>query len=73
MAGRDKGEETMKVKCIDTSTNYLMVGKVYEVDRVQGDFYFLHGIPGSWFTRRFVVVPDNACEQCGEVHPEVKK
>jgi ribosomal protein S27AE len=47
----------------------LKLGFIYEVKNNDGDEYQLVGVPWSWSYKRFVIIPDDACPQCGERHP----
>jgi hypothetical protein len=65
----------MRVKCIDASPGrvsgreLLVAGCVYEVESVKGSGYYLSiDVARSWAIDRFVVVSDDACAQCGQVH-----
>jgi len=56
----------------------LVVGQIYEVRLENTQYSFtgkfehcnisLVGVEGSYYQSRFVLVPENACPQCGEVH-----
>jgi hypothetical protein len=64
----------MKIKCIDNSkaaSDHLVVGEIYDVSCVSSMYSVigLKGMCGPWYAQRFVPVPENACLQCGEIHP----
>jgi hypothetical protein len=67
-----------RVKCIDPSDRKgkkggappLVMGEIYTVETEYGDSYTLAGLSSHHpYANRFVVIPENACPQCGEVHP----
>jgi hypothetical protein len=72
----------MKIKCIDNSkgdgsakaNERLVMGQIYTTEATP-DYWVINRnmrlveVPeGSFYANRFVIVLDDACEQCGEIH-----
>ena len=64
----------MIVKCIDASNRNaggekcpLVYGEIYEA-REWGSRYKIDGYSWAFFPDRFIILPEDACPQCGDIH-----